>query len=191
MKLAIAIASCEKHKDREIAILKTWGEKCPIPIVFHYGEPSDYGHLPEKMKKVFTEMKDHDFIFKTDSDTFLSIPRLLASGFEKYDYSGFTREEWNPTYCYGPGYWVSQKSMKILATSDWNLHRHPIYPDAEDVMVGMVLFYSGILPHHDARYGHFTPVLWNNTKILQHLSSRRKFEVEDMYLAHQRFTNGG
>ena len=187
LKLAIAIPTCKKHLERELAIRCTWGKNSFIPVYFYDEEPSDYPHLPEKVIWMFAQLMDYDFVFKTDTDTYVSIPRLLSSGFEKHDYSGFTREEWNPTYCYGPGYWVSKKAIQILATEDWQRFNHPTYPDCEDVMVGMVLAAHGIIAHHDDRYSHFTPVLKENDRIIQHLSSRRQFKIDDIYEAHRNY----
>jgi len=97
---------------------------------------------------------DYDFVFKCDDDTYVpSTERLLfESGFEAHDYSGFTETHWAPdTGPYrwaqgGAGYWLSRKSMEIIAEHGLHLVR------AEDFAVGQLLAVHGIHPHHDVRY---------------------------------------
>lgn len=149
---------------------------------FFYEEPSDYLSLPAKVKWMFHCLSDCEFVFKCDTDSYLSIPRLLASGFENYDYSGWVRSDFNPPYAYGPGYWVSRKAMQILTQQEW---AHPTDSWAEDVLVGATLARFDIAPHNDDRYSHFTPVLPGNDKILQHLTTVKAFQLEHIRQAHQ------
>lgn len=97
----------------------------------------------------------YDFAFKCDDDTFVRLSELLASGFEEYDYSGYTDPHFTQRTGHyrwaqgGAGYWLSRKSMAIIDRCGLRLN------PAEDFAVGELLAQHGIAPHHDARY---TPV---------------------------------
>ena len=163
------------------AVRKTWARYMPpftnADLKFFYGTlplgtdrtPSadevflkvadDYEHLPHKVQAIFKYALDngYDFVFKGDDDTFIYVDRLMASGFEHLDYTGFVSigaTNWdNGGYCSGgSGYWVSKLAMsKIVAApvDDW----------AEDRWVGRVLGQCGINFVRDARY---LPGFWEH-----------------------------
>jgi len=121
--------------------------------------------------------RDYDFMFKADSDTYLSPKRLLASGFERYDYVGYfpfvptnsglshfcTPEGLVPSwadargaYIYasgGCGFWLSKRSMEAMVAAPFDDKRLDAfgYP-AEDLWVPNVLFPLGIRGYHNPRY---------------------------------------
>jgi hypothetical protein len=159
-------------KDRLAVQRSTWLKDAPafstyVNYRFFYGHgaqrspekdevfldcPDDYPNLPHKMQAIYrwALAKGYDYIFKCDDDTFVYLDRLMASGFEEYDYCGYileSDEAWsNGRYISGgPGYWLSKKAMQILAEAvvdHW----------AEDLWTGRVLTKSGIRPHRDPRY---------------------------------------
>lgn len=94
----------------------------------------------------------YDFVFKCDDDTFIRVDHLLAGGFERFDYSGFTEQHWERDIAWyrwcqgGAGYWLSRKAMALVA--EYGLHLVPI----EDYAVGQLLHRHEIMPYHDARY---------------------------------------
>src|SRR5271170_4674268 len=53
--------------------------------------PDKYYGLIEKSKEFHTWGYTHnyDFVFKADTDTYVNIPQLMSSGFEKHDYFGY------------------------------------------------------------------------------------------------------
>src|SRR5208282_981749 len=77
--------------------------------------PDGYMYLTHKVKEAFRWAVAHnyDYVFRCDTDTFINIPRLLASWFEKFDYMG--RQLGVPKvngYCYGgPGFFVNRKAL--------------------------------------------------------------------------------
>lgn len=136
----------------------------------------DYGSLPEKSQAMRKWSLEHgyDFMFKADRDTYLSPRRLLASGFENYDYvghfPGYPRLGWIPAldeefsiycdargvypYCSGGcGYWTSKKAMELIVAAplDWKRLDNRGCP-AEDLWIPNILMPQGIRGYHDTRY---------------------------------------
>ena len=201
MNLLIAVEGCEAHRDRWEAQRNTWClNTCPIGPFWKWieirffdgpmlGVPDDYRSLPQKTKAIcqWALHRGHEYLFKADTDLYLHVPRLLASGSEKHDYTGYLLDYMKDhPYCSGPHYWLSRKAMEILAGADWDQYAVSGLETCEDVMVGAVLRAHGIQPHHDPRYAPFDAVLPSNDVISQHLSSRRPFEISMMYAAHQK-----
>lgn len=177
--MLVAIESCEAHLDRLTAQFMTWAKSTEIVGFTGHdlGVPDDYGHLPEKTRAICKYAEGFDYLFKCDTDTYASISRLLASGFEQYDYSGYVLDS---GYCSGgAGYWLSQKAMRIVA-------EQPIVWEYEDMQVGLTLKRFGILPHHDERYALYRDVLPDNDVISRHLSSRAKYEIKFIFEAHRK-----
>lgn len=178
MKLLIAVKSCIRdllagHHD---AIRETWGKDfeglADVRFFTGSGGPftlkdetrldvnDDYDSLPFKARAicdwmlgtVWTMNIPYTHVFLCDNDTFVKPSLLMASGFEKYDYSGLFNigeprsgrtfpyiDEKNNVIdkCYpwasgGYGYFLSQKAATEVAMS---------YPLswAEDLSVGMIL----------------------------------------------------
>jgi hypothetical protein len=195
MRVLIAIQSCVAHVDRLRACFETWAKEPTDFDIMAFDGPllgvaDDYEHLPEKTKAMmwWARQRDYDYLFKADTDIYLSLSRLANSGFENYDYSGHV-QDWIPghLYCSGPHYWVSRKAIQILTDADWSEHcvfGHNIF---EDVRVGEVLVHHGITPHHDPRYSNHEWVLPGNDNISCHLSDERPFRLEAMYRQHVAF----
>ncbi len=171
MKILIAILSCHKYQKRRQAQRETWlgalkgadyrfflggsTEQSWEPDEVYLSCPDDYARLCQKSKAVmrWASSAAYDFAFKCDDDTFLLPERLLASGFEQHDYSGFTESGWDLThpYCFargGSGYWLRKPAVEIIAAHMIE-KRH-----CEDVAVGETLARYGISPVHDERYRH-------------------------------------
>lgn len=114
--------------------------------------PDAYDSLPVKVQAIYqwALQQRFDFVFKTDDDTFVYLDRLLASGFENYDYLGYCSGDQHlplkDRYASGgSGYWLSSKAMGLVTQAkvdDW----------AEDRWVGKVLFSRGIKVTRDTRY---------------------------------------
>lgn len=94
----------------------------------------------------------YDYVFKCDDDTYAWPDRLLWSGFEKYDYSGFVDRHYARDIGFyhwaqgGSGYWLSRRAMFVIVEHGLHLVA------AEDFAVGQLLARHDIHPHHDARY---------------------------------------
>jgi hypothetical protein len=176
MKIIIGIHGSHAHSDRMEAQRDTWlrdlqGEDYKFFVGDPAVEAEDIVHVPYADGPVWEGHRrtlvlnrkaealirhaienDCDYVFKCDDDTYIRVPELLASGFEQYDYSGFTEPHWTVrTGQYrwaqgGAGYWLSRKAMEIVAANGLHLAR------AEDFAVGELLAQHGITPHHDQRY---------------------------------------
>lgn len=116
----------------------------------------DYPSLSRKTRALmqYARADDFDFVFKCDDDTFVRVARLLACGFQRFEYSGFTEGRGGVTsgssqipFRYaqgGAGYFVSRRPIAILANS--MLDREY----CEDAAVGKTLALHGIEPVHRA-----------------------------------------
>lgn len=113
-KLIICVKSCQANLERgdHHIIRSTWGKDAKalgIDVRFFVGAsqhptkminyqsdetslkcPDDYDGLPYKTREIcrWANGKAVDYIFLADNDTFLVPRKMLACGFEKYDYVG-------------------------------------------------------------------------------------------------------
>jgi hypothetical protein len=150
--------------------------------------PDDHLHVPYKTQEVFLYALNHgfDFVFKCFEDTYVSLARLSASGFEKWDYTGRLcgNEHMGAYASGGPGYWVSERAMKALVFK-------PITRWADDWWVGNTLSEADIKLHIDSRYAELfdknggRPRL-NNDVISSHLAvTPTVYAPAMMYEAHE------
>ncbi len=121
MKLTIAVKSCIQHLEDGYhdVIRQTWGKDAKslgIDVRFFTGDsyrrheadevfldcPDDYNSLPWKTKAIcqwaFGKATDH--IFLCDTDTFLIPKKLLACGYQSYDYVGKIDKPLGETFSY-------------------------------------------------------------------------------------------
>ena len=139
--------------------------------------PDDYFHLVYKIRAIHRWALNYDFthIFKCDTDTYVDADRLMASGFEKYDFTG------GPAgiecVAGGGGYWVSRRSSGLLSNA-------PIAYWAEDGWVSGTLRANGIALHTDPRYSD-NPVKDDNDLISTHLGFKHGYKNTMMYEAHR------
>ncbi len=213
MKVLIAIVSCERDKETHQLIRDTWAKDSPVDVRFFVGRecavfsedeicldvPDDWDGLPQKTQMVcrWAAARNYDFLFKCDTDSYVSIPRLLESGFEKYHYSGCCGEQANvyPDACFpanGGGYWLSRRSFEDLA-NNMNLG---LGKNCEDWCVFLSLMKgSGIFVHHDPRYRANREVprqgpSVDNDYIILHDSGSASVRIpEQMIAAHEAATS--
>lgn len=173
-KLLIAVKSCQRDLDLGFhdVIRGTWGKDAKalgIDVRFFVGAApkpyksdethlkcsDDYNNLPYKTREIcrWANGKAVDFIFLCDTDTFLIPKKMLACGFERYDYVGkisqpvdkpfryeHTGREGQKEYherCYpwasgGYGYFLSREAINAVAFDT------PM-SECEDLWVGQVL----------------------------------------------------
>lgn len=182
MKILIAILSCARDQWAHQQVRETWLKSCPVDYRFFVGreclkvdsdevalDENDSVHTDKVRAMIRWAINNgYDYIFKCDPDTYVCVPRLLKSGFEKYDWSGGG----NPQMPYGgSGYWLSQKAMAALEQgTDDGVRR----PQAEDQWIGHNLDRLGFVSYIDARYNSLTsdgPQL-NNDIITSHQYAR-------------------
>lgn len=212
MKVLIAIVSCERDLESHELIRQTWASNCPVDYRFFVGRhcpitrlhetpldvPDDWDGLPQKTQAVcrWAAERDYDFLFKCDTDSYVHVPRLLGSGFEKYHYSGCCGETANvyPDACFpanGGGYWLSRRSFEYLA-ENMNLG---LGKNCEDWCVFLSLMKgAGIFVHHDPRYRANRPTPRqgpsdDNDYIILHDAGEETLRMPDRMLdAHARAT---
>lgn len=175
-KLMICVKSCQRDLIRgdHDSIRETWGKDAQavgIDVRFFVGandsvnryEPDEvhlkcedtYAALPFKTREIcrWASAKVIDHVFLCDTDTFLYIPYLLTSGYEKYDFMGFMLHHLGISFpynttdlnrtpeihpkCYtwpsgGMGYFLSKRAATLAAYE---------YPNswAEDLWIGQVV----------------------------------------------------
>jgi galactosyltransferase len=163
MKVCIAIKACRTRRDCALRSKQreSWATQSSIPVLWFVGNgetvtddvihldcDDTYNKLIDKTRAMVKYVldNDYDYAFFTDTDTFICVDKLLASGFEAHDYIGWCRGR---DYAQGgSGYWLSRKAMTALI-DDTTPTTHTIW---EDMHVGHVLARHGITPHHDERY---------------------------------------
>lgn len=172
-KILVAIKSCLRDLDLGFhdIIKSTWGADLAgkADLRFFTGEDTrpreqghimlhvadDYNSLAKKTRHICRWMsgKVYDYIFLADTDTYVSVRKLLSSGFEPYDYAGKIDRSYSETFAYtainrdgelehhiscypwasgGYGYMLSRRAAIKVADSE-----HISY--AEDLTVGNVL----------------------------------------------------
>lgn len=170
LKVLLALETCGKYRTRRFAQRKTWLKFMPADLHYRYFTgvqdgasvtiPSDeedvttllcpdgYNELILKTRSIiaWAVEREYDYLFKTDDDTYVDAHKLLASGFQHWEYSGWSRQR---EYAQGgSGYWLSRRAMLHV------LHDKDGTPDTiqEDQHIGKVLQRCNIFPVHDPRY---------------------------------------
>jgi hypothetical protein len=159
-KVLIGVLSCERDAKFHQQFRDMCLKGCPVDHRFFVAgscpvDGSDVVRLaaedsngPEKVRLMhrWTLESDYDFLFKCDIDTFIHVPRLLASNFEAYDWTGGG----SPQRPYGgSGYWLSRKAMTSLKNGE---EFNTLRPWDEDWYVGDNLTKFGFKAHIDSRY---------------------------------------
>lgn len=169
MKILIAVVNARSRQSTWAqAVRDTWKPRVTQADVFFFvgrgsgTVPDDtvvldcddsYEGLPDKVREIIRWAYDHgyDFVLKCDDDVVLDPPKMFASGFEKYEYTGRANRQptsecpfWIPM---GFNYWLSRKCMEIL--KDATLPEHG---NDDERWVATKLYFAGIRLHDDTRY---------------------------------------
>lgn len=132
----IAVVNARHRQEWRAAVRSTWLRQVPSALcdAFFFmgnGEPREflpdeisldcsdkYEHLPEKIRSIcrWSLEKEYQHVLKCDDDVVLKPNQMLASGYEKYDFSGKANRPPQPyVVSFGFNYWLSRKSMEIIA----------------------------------------------------------------------------
>lgn len=167
MKVAIAIQSCNAYKERRDAIRDTWLKDVPCGIDTAFfvgrGDADDATALPcgdtyddcwVKQFEMIKYMKDYDFVFFCDDDTYAVVDRLMLSGFEKHDYMGCPCDVYEGEIVMahgGAGFWMSSYAMAMAVEVGLD---HPKFTKTifSDRTVGYLMDIAGIKLHGDYRF---------------------------------------
>jgi len=122
-----------------------------------------YKHIAYKTRESqrWSTEQGFDYTFRCFPDTYVHIPRLISSGFEKHDYIGYNA---NPGCGAGggPGYWLSRRASE-------NLINEHIGVWFEDMWVGTMMEKHGIPFYLDQRYSNFEVPSKDNDLITCHM----------------------
>ena len=127
---------------------------------------------------------DYDYAFIVPTDCYVCVPRLLVSGYQARDYTGFhTYDEAHIGG--GSGYWLSRRALEAVA-------RFTPYADFEDRWVGAACGASGIEAFHDARYWS-SEQPWLRGIITAHLSVGEPAYYEPVWMRayHKQYLERG
>jgi hypothetical protein len=167
MKIAIAIQTCASYTERRQSIRESWFKAIPsnVDVDFYVGRSNcrdavvldcddGYADCSLKQFEMIKKVQDFDYAFFCDDDTYVVVDRLLNSGFESCDYTGFP--------CYvaerkmmmaqgGAGFWMSRKAMKAALVVGID---HPKFGKTifSDWTVASLMNIAGIPLHGDFRY---------------------------------------
>ena len=153
--------------------------------------PDGYLGLPWKtVESLKWAMKEgYDYVFRIFVDTYAFPDRLLKSGFQNYDASGWSfgcipcqahPETTHSCPLGGAGYWLSRKAMQAVIDE-------PIQHWGEDTHVGFALANAGIdlVYEHRLQYDKSAEPLNNRSKLSIHLNERfETWNVQKQYDAH-------
>lgn len=121
-----------------------------------------YKHLAYKTRGAQRWSVEHgfDYTFQCFPDTYIHVPRLIASRFENHDYTGYNANDgWYAGG--GPGYWLSRRASEAILSE-----RIDVW--FEDMWVGNLLKNKGIAFHLDQRYSDFEAPSKDNDLITCH-----------------------
>lgn len=127
---------------------------------------------------------DYDYLFVAPTDCYICVPRLVVSGFQVRDYTGYQVPE-EGHIGGGSGYWLSRKAFK--ACSEFSP-----YPDYEDRWVGAACRAAGLEAFHDARYWS-QEQKWLPGIITAHLSDEHtaRYDPDWMRKIHEQYLEIG
>jgi len=184
-KILIAAPVCHEYRERWQACLDTWAGTNLCDVKLYTSE--DF-NVPPEQNRCMTDQtglvtrpgqdlsyrlrelcrwaleQGYTNLFKCDDDTYVWVDRLLASSGPEFDYLGFSHGSWHypPFASGGAGFWLSRKSMQVIAESELDPNR------IDDVWIGERLLHAGIILIHDPRYSPVLPAVIASNHITVH-----------------------
>ncbi len=152
MKTLIAVIHCRTRQPYMDAIRSTWlgNEHRDYPEdVIQLDCDDSYMGLPEKVRAIarWALERGYDYMLKCDDDVVLIPSKLLDSGYDHHDFVGHKNaSKEDPVPPYGFCYWLSKRSMTIVAGSELPAGNY------DEGWVRTKLYEHGITLHHDPRY---------------------------------------
>jgi glycosyltransferase involved in cell wall biosynthesis len=126
----------------------------------------DYSHVAYKTREGHRWGVERGFswIFQCCPDTYIDLPKLMASDYRDHSYIGSDGKYKGGTASGGCGYWLDNRASRIVMNS-------PVTDWAEDRWVGNIMMKNGIPFHSDPRYWSDYPLhpTIDNDLITSHL----------------------
>lgn len=220
MNPVILILSCNAFRTsgHNQAIRETWLAGQNVPYKFVLGrectDPADdelivnekdnFENLIWKSRAAqrWSNDRGYSHLFLCCSDTYVIVPRLLASGFEKHDCSGCLVNDYPGGGC---GYWLSARANDAMFCDDICRYKGNELTN-HDFWTGMALRAAGISIHNDERYWTnrgfpglfpYASDIWKTGIIAAHLGQcpkwgvRSTFTPDDMRACHWCYMHSG
>ncbi len=159
--IAIPTKTAPEYLDRQKWCEETWLKDSPCEYKFfrdsEHGLDDQDPLARQKRMKVMCQYaltSDYDYLFRVDSDTYVWVDRLLASGFEQHEYMGYCLDypkenARNRTAFAGPGFFLNRKAMIIVTKTAHFPHGDAYWGD---IWTGQLLYDHGIECHRDLRF---------------------------------------
>lgn len=140
--------------------------------------PDDYRHISIKVRAIFRWAKSQgfDYVFKCETDTYVAVKRLLASGYQSHDILGGPAGN---NIAGGSGWWMSRKAIDLVVDE-------PINTWSDDCWFPTLLRQKGLAVFHDPRYSDDN-VRWSNQIISTHTGFKAGYTPERMHGLHASF----
>jgi len=164
MKLLICIPSKTDplYLQRQAVCEATWLKDSPVPYRFFRDaelglDETDPLIRQLRMKRIcqYALANGYDFIFRTDSDAYVWVNRLLLCGYESQDYMGYCLNYpehlgGNRTAHGGTGFFLSRRAMQIVVDGEHFPAGNGTY--WADIWTGELLKKHGIRCYRDTRF---------------------------------------
>lgn len=201
MKLLIATISClrDEQNGRNQGARDTWLKTWPWvnhKLVVGGGFPEDsairadwlfapiddgYNHVFGKVKCAarYARKCEYDFLFVSDVDTYIVVPRLIACLDKAEQYNGYRCDEGHAAG--GHGYLLGKYAIDKVADA-------PMCSGYQDLTTFHVLWEQMIALRHDARFAGCQPKNWEDGTIACHLGrGTDNFDPQWMRDCHERY----
>ena len=147
---------------------QTWLKDCPCDYKFfsdadlglteidqHKNDIDPIRTMRTKLMVKYAYDNGYDFVFRVDSDAYVWVNRLLACGFEQWDYSGWCLQAQQGEWCVntahgGVGFFLNRKAMEIVMNAP--VERYADRKYWGDLWAGHQLYKRGIHCHRDTRF---------------------------------------
>ena len=138
--------------------------------------PDDYTHVVVKVQGIFrwAYAQGYDFVFKCETDTYVNIERLMASGFENHDFIGGPNGK---NVAGGSGWWVSRRAMSLITDTR-------ITEVGDDSWFPTIARSKALEVFHDVRYRDES-VTSNNNIITTHAGFMNGYTPARMFAIHR------
>lgn len=163
-RFLIAIVNCRSRQNWARAIRESWLQRAraagadveffvgrgetPVVGAVELDCDDSYQGLPDKVREIvrWALQKGYNFVLKCDDDVVLNPELILASGFDKHDFTGHEHAK-GAIVPYGFNYWLSRRAMELVAYEPL-----PMGSNNDEAWVTHILKRSGIRLNHDPRY---------------------------------------